>query len=148
LEKLAVAIVLHKSPQLEDPDKEVQLRQQTHEAVHQIIKKERKQAMYHAIGAHLKPVGDYSTGIMRIVPVPPSGIDSATIDPKTWKGPWRSVTNPEEIGFYICQINRRQYNQVEKTHFGSGALANELYTVVTSPNVTEHLQDILARTTN
>jgi hypothetical protein len=48
LEKLAVAIVLHKSPQLEDPDKEVQLRQQTNEAVHRIIKKERKQARYQA----------------------------------------------------------------------------------------------------
>jgi hypothetical protein len=149
LERLASAIVLKKSPQLEDPDKEEQLPRRTKEAILRIIKKECKQSMYRAISTHLKPTGENSTGTMRIdVPAPPSGTNPDTIDPKSWKGPWWSVTDPNEIGFYICKTNTKQYNQAEKMPFGSGTLADELYAVVNCSNITERLHSVLMQTTN
>jgi len=133
LDRLAKSLVLKASPQLQDPKNAERLRLRTREAVVRIIKKERKKLMYKNIGAVLGQNSMNKGGIARIdVPAPPSGVDPNTIDPKTWKGPWRAVTEPDEIGFYICQTNVRQYNQAQLTPFASGYLADLLGDVLTS----------------
>jgi hypothetical protein len=47
-------------------------------------------------------------------------------DPKTWKGPWVTITQPTDIAQTICKINATQYNQAFHTPFGSGSLATAL----------------------
>ena len=88
--------------------------------------------MYRTIGRCLCP-GTINTGGISRVDIPYSH-ESATeeIDPKTWTGPWRAITDPEQIGFYICQANIKQYNQAENTPFGSGYIAEVLQDVLTS----------------
>jgi hypothetical protein len=100
--------------------------------------------MFRSIGVALDPSGGNKGGIARIdVPSPPPGVDPTTIDPKTWKGPWRAVTDPEEIGYYVCQINVKQCNQAEFTPFASGYLADLLGDVLTSPEASALLEGTL-----
>jgi hypothetical protein len=44
--------------------------------------------------------------------------------PKTWKGPWKSVTNPTEIAKAVCRVNADQYHQAHLTPFSSGPVAD------------------------
>jgi hypothetical protein len=128
--------MLKVSPQLDDPKHESCLKLRIKEAAIRIIKKERKRIMYRNIGSCLSPAGTNAGGISRIdVPASQPTLDWDTIDPKTWKGPWRAVTDPEEIGFYTCKTNMKQYNQAEWTPFGCGYLANLLGDVLTSEAV-------------
>jgi hypothetical protein len=47
-------------------------------------------------------------------------------NPKTWKGPWVTVTNPTEIATIVKQTNIQQYHQAFQTPFGSGPLADKI----------------------
>lgn len=46
--------------------------------------------------------------------------------PKSWSGPWMTLTNPDEIARVITSMNSAQYNQAFPTPFGSGPLANSM----------------------
>jgi hypothetical protein len=55
------------------------------------------------------------------------GPNLGTLDnPKTWKGPWVTLTNSEEIAKRVCEINTQQYHQASETPFGSGPLATSI----------------------
>lgn len=69
------------------------------------------------------------TGLSR-VDIPDSVATSPTTgdpnDPKTWSGPWLTVTNPTELATIIKNVNQQQYHQAHNTPFGSGPLANQI----------------------
>jgi len=89
--------------------------------------------MFRTIGACLRSGHDNSGGISRIDdPHPPPGTNVQSIDPKSWTGPWRSLTDPDKIGFLVCASNSQQYNQAESAPFGSGILASRLGDITTS----------------
>jgi hypothetical protein len=45
-------------------------------------------------------------------------------DPKSWTGPWKTVSQPEEIANYVIAANARQYHQAHDTPFGSEAISS------------------------
>jgi len=47
-------------------------------------------------------------------------------NPKFWKGPWKSVTNPDQVVEYFSTIYRRQYNQAVSNPFVHGPLLSLL----------------------
>ena len=81
--------------------------------------------MYCQIYQCLHPTS--SKGLHRLNIPDPNATDPAFGDlsePKTWTGPWISVTDPEEIVTHIKEANIRQYNQAQTTQFGSGPQAD------------------------
>jgi len=142
LEKLAEALVLKRAPYLDsDPKYNERLTRRTEKEVKRLIRLEQKRKYYRMIGSQLRDHNDNSGGLTRVdVPAHPPDIPLSSLpDPKTWKGPWRSVTDPEEIARYVCVMNTRQYNQAMPTPFGSGYLADSIGFNIDQPAA----QDIL-----
>ena len=75
--------------------------------------------MYNKIGRTLVP--HQSKGLERI-DIPDSRAKGGNLgrhdNPKTLKGPWVSITSPEEIVKHVCSMNIKQYNQAIATPFG------------------------------
>jgi hypothetical protein len=80
--------------------------------------------MYRRIGQTLSP--KEQSGITRI-DVPDTQDRGPNLgkaeEPKTWKGPWVSITNTDMIAQQIKHINIQQFHQAFSTPFGSGPLA-------------------------
>jgi len=126
LQKLAAALVINRAPYLDgDARYEDQLSKRTAKEVKRLIRLERKRYLYRIIGHTLNDVSVNSSGLTR-VDIPATTDPGAIADPKTWKGPWRSVTDPEEIAMQVCAINTKQYNQAKDTIFASGYLARTI----------------------
>jgi hypothetical protein len=139
LEKLAAALVIKRAPYLEEnPQYNDRLTKRTAKEVKRLIRLERKRYLYRIIGFTLNATTVNSTGLTHI-DVPAASDSSLTIDPKTWKGPWRSVTDPEEIVHYICRMNTAQYHQAVTTPFGSGYLADTIGFNIDKPGAADIL---------
>lgn len=97
--------------------------------------------MYRQIGACLNPTSENAGGISRVdIPAPSDDTPVESIDVKQWRGPWRSITDPSEISFHICNVNKKQYNQAQDTPFASGPFAVSLGNVLKSTVANEILQ--------
>jgi hypothetical protein len=97
------------------------------EQLKQLISREKRQKMYRKLGHLLNKLG--GKGLRRIG-IPDEAAFSATSgvphDPKSWWGPWQSVTNPTEIAKKVCKVNAAQYNQAHHAPFWSGPIADHL----------------------
>jgi hypothetical protein len=134
LESLAEAIILHRSPLLDRPEAESLKHESKLKQIKQLQKREQHRRMYMTLGNTLNP-GE--TMELSRVDVPDERATGSNLgspdDPKHWKGPWRSITNPEDIAKTVCEINRKQYNQAWETPFGSGPLATSIGQLVDTP---------------
>ena len=124
MEDLAEAIILDRSLSLAHDNTAHILAEKAAKQLQQLISREKMRKMYRKIGRTFQknPGGGLSC-----IDVPDASAVSLNSgnpsDPKTLKGPWRSVTNPHEISKVVCRINTTQYHQAHATPFGSGPLA-------------------------
>jgi hypothetical protein len=151
LESLAEARLLHRNPNhtLLLPDKQEKARKKE---VRRIQRTETIRRMHRKVRACLKHIEENSplTSIDEPNTITPLGHTSE--DAKSWKRPWRTLLDPEEIASHVCQANAAQYHQAHDTPFGSDLLlswfghnangkgADDL---VAGKDIPEHIQESL-----
>ena len=127
LESLAEAVVLHRSPNLSHDSMAGIKQERTEQYLKEIIQREKKRQAHQKINFTLNP--SQSSGL-RSVDIPDASAKGPNLgspdNPKTWKGPWITLTKPHEIASVIKDMNIKQYNQAFLTPFGSGPLADSI----------------------
>jgi hypothetical protein len=100
-------------------------RDKAEKQLQQLISRERIWRMYRILSKLLNKAE--GKGLRQIDVPDATASNEETGDPncpKTWKGPWKSVTNPTEIAKVVCKVNADQYHQAHITPFGSGSVAD------------------------
>jgi hypothetical protein len=127
LEELAEAIVLSTSPSVKEDISGTLMREKCQLQLRKLLRREQKRQLYRKLGFLLHRKQNQGLGK---VDVPDRTAQSPTTgnpdDPKTWTGPWKTITNPDELAKIIKEINRQQYHQAHGTPFGSGPLAEQI----------------------
>jgi hypothetical protein len=121
LEDLAEAIVLMRSPNLHNPSLKSTRESLTLQQLKSLIQREKTRRIFRKIGLTLR--GTSSSGLSRI-DIPDPSANGQHLgdpnDPKTWRGPWKSIYSPDGIAQVATQMNVQQYKQAHSTPFGSG----------------------------
>jgi len=111
LTRLAEALVLKRASYLSDPKYSLQLKSRTEREVKWLIRKEQKLQLYKKVGRQLTGSSSDSCSLTRVDTRSAEHISSPEdlnqVNIKSWKGPWRSITEPQEIAKYICYINTK-----------------------------------------
>jgi hypothetical protein len=93
----------------------------------QLIFRENMRRSYRKLGKLIRP--NPRTGLSKI-DVPDSAATTPEYGdptkPNTWKGPWKTITDPLGIVEVVREMNKRQYQQSYETPFGSGPLADAI----------------------
>jgi hypothetical protein len=87
--------------------------------INRIIRIERIKRTHRNVRCSLTPI--LSKGRLKTVEVP-NVSNTKGIDPKTWRGSWKTLSNPAEIAKQICAANTAQYHQANNTPFASEPL--------------------------
>lgn len=121
--------------------------ERTAEQLKELIRWEKLQRLHKKIGCTLQ---DKQVKGLSRVDIPDKHAQHARAfgdpeDPKSWKGPWITITKPQEIAEVICEINAKQYHQAHSTPFGSGPLAHLIGRKGNSPAAQTLLNGTLPR---
>jgi hypothetical protein len=110
-----------------DPRNTERREQRIAKEVKRLIRLEHKRYLYRLIGNSLAEKREHSYGLSRVdVPAPLLQNPPVPVNPKSWSGPWVSVTDPKDIEKFVCTINQKQYNQAYGTPFALGYLAQNI----------------------
>ncbi len=142
LETLAENIVLHRAPHLYSDNLSSVRKERTAATIKQLIAREQKRRTYWKLRKLLNPTE--SLGLHKI-DIPDARASDPSFGnpnhPKTWTGPWLTVTEPTKIATIIKDINRQQYHQAHSTPFGSGPLADLVSRARDTPVANKLIQD-------
>jgi hypothetical protein len=125
LEQLAEAIVLQQSPSLHHDSVEHIKAMRTEKQFKLLIKQENIRKSFRKLGQLFRP---QSTKSLIKIDVPDAEVTGFgdPMQPQLWRGPWKTITQPNEISKIVASMNKKQYNQAQETPFGSGPLAQAL----------------------
>jgi hypothetical protein len=125
LDSLAEALVLQSSPNLAH-DSVSHIREEWKlKTIKQLWYRECMRRAYRKIGFTLHH--PTNLGLDRLDIPDPAASDlhlGNPSKPKSWKGPWVSLTDPNDIAKEVIKMNIAQYHQAHETPFSSGPLAD------------------------
>jgi len=147
LENLAMSIAEQKHPFLATEGDSEALAGKAAATLQNLIKRGQKRRAFTRISNVLDPNSSTQAGLARIdVPASDARPFPNDPDPKTWEGPWTSITNPDDIVSHVCSATVRQYNQATLTPFVCKPLVNYLGLHGEKPSATALVNGILPPT--